>query len=446
MNRRLLAIAYVFLALIVISPTLSASKKSRSSLVGTTNAAFPVGQCLYTDGDQQWVGFFDKDRRMTIAQRTLPDGSWHYRVLDEINPWDSHNSITMIRDNSGILYVSGNMHASPLVFFQTDETGDISTLTRVENLVGTDEEHVTYPRFIRLKDGRILYHYRTGGSGDGKEIFDVLRSDGNWERFLDTPLFDGHNQMSAYISLPVTDSDGNYHFLWVWRDTPDCSTNHDLSYTWSPDMRNWYSASGESLTLPLTLDDKRPIVDGTQPGGGMINGGQKLGFDSLGRPVISYHKYDSEGNTQLYLARFEGGEWRYACLTDWDWRWDFKGFGSIISELKLGTPSGKHGNLIIPYSRPDTATGKYVRHQILVDETTLKPIKDRVCRTKDRKLPSWVDKQQTDCAGPLNIQKRNDLNGGKYILRWESMKTNRDQKPSDCYCTESELRVVRLRR
>lgn len=448
MNRKIFAALLVVLALATTAaPTLSASRKSRSSLVGTTIAAFPVGQCIYTDGDQQWVGYFDKDRHMTIAQRTLPDGPWRYRVLDEINPWDSHNFITMIRDKSGILYISGNMHAVPLVFFQTDETGDISTITRVKNLVGADEEHVTYPHFMRLKDGRLLYHYRTGGSGNGSEIYDVLRPDGTWERFMDTPLFDGQNLMSAYMSGTVTDPQGNYHLLWVWRDTPDCSTNHDLSHAWSPDMKNWYTASGESLTLPITLDDKRPIVDATQPKGGMINGGQRLCFDAQNRPIICYHKYDAAGNIQLHLARFEDGAWNFACITDWDWRWDFKGNGSIIFELQLGNLRfDKKGNLVVPYSRLDTETGLYNQRQIIVNPTTLKPIKETVWRTKDRRIPSWVDKQQTDYDAPLTIHKGRDANGGNYILRWESMKNNRDKKPADGYCPESELRVVRLRR
>ncbi len=31
--------------------------------------------------------------------------------------------------------------------------------------------------------------------------------------------------------------DNWYHVWWVWRDTPDCSTNHDLSYMKSPDLK-----------------------------------------------------------------------------------------------------------------------------------------------------------------------------------------------------------------
>ncbi len=43
-------------------------------------------------------------------------------------------------------------------------------------------------------------------------------------------------------------------FIWVWRDTPDCATNHDLSYMKSPDLKNWYNAFGEKVELPATLD------------------------------------------------------------------------------------------------------------------------------------------------------------------------------------------------
>ena len=47
---------------------------------------------------------------------------------------------------------------------------------------------------------------------------------------LDVPLTDGQGLMNAYQSQPTLGPDGWYHLYWVWRDTPDCSTNHDLSY------------------------------------------------------------------------------------------------------------------------------------------------------------------------------------------------------------------------
>lgn len=35
----------------------------------------------------------------------------------------------------------------------------------------------------------------------------------------------------------------------------------------------------------------------------MINNNAQVGFDRNGDPVVSYHKYDDEGNTQVYVAR-----------------------------------------------------------------------------------------------------------------------------------------------
>jgi len=59
--------------------------------------------------------------------------------------------------------------------------------------------------------------------------------------------------MNAYCSRPALGPDGRFHMTWVWRDTPDCATNHDLSYARSADLVHWETGGGEPLKLPLGL-------------------------------------------------------------------------------------------------------------------------------------------------------------------------------------------------
>ena len=115
--------------------------------------------------------------------------------------------------------------------------------------------------------------------------------------------------MNAYQSQPEVRADGWYHVYWVWRDTPDCSTNHDLSYMKSPDLKNWYDAFDQPIVLPATLDKKSLIVAPVPPKGGIINLAAKLCLDKNNKPVFTYHKYDENGNIQLYIAKIEGDEW-----------------------------------------------------------------------------------------------------------------------------------------
>ncbi|MDU0352589.1 BNR-4 repeat-containing protein [Paraglaciecola aquimarina] len=62
----------------------------------------------------------------------------------------------------------------------------------------------------------------------------------------------------------------------------------------------------------------------------MINGNVKLGFDQQQRPIISYHKYDQHGDTQMYVARRENTGWNSVQISDWKgFRWEFGGGGSL---------------------------------------------------------------------------------------------------------------------
>jgi hypothetical protein len=275
----------------------------------------------------------------------LPSKEWTRQVLPTSVKWDSHNYIAMAIDDDGQLHVSGNMHAVPLVYFRTTRAGDVTSLERVEHMVGTEEAKVTYPRFFRGPDGRLIFTYRDGSSGDGNQIYNVYNPKARtWSRLLDRPLTDGQGQRNAYLVGPTLGPDGYYHLVWVWRETPDCATNHTLSYARSRDLVHWEKADGTPLPLPMTLESA-DVVDPVPQHGGMVNGNTVVGFDSQKRVVIGYHKFDAEGNTQIYNARFEDGHWHIQQASDWHYRWDFGGGGSIQFEVGLGPvrPSGKGG-------------------------------------------------------------------------------------------------------
>ena len=125
-----------------------------------------------------------------------------------------------------------------------------------------DKSRCTYPNFMNTREGELLFHYRDGSSGNGNEIYNIYNPNTRqWQRLLDTPLTDGQGLMNAYQTQPTLLSDNCYHVYWVWRDTPDCSTNHDLSYIKSPDLKNWFNAFGDPVKLPVTIDNKSVIVD-----------------------------------------------------------------------------------------------------------------------------------------------------------------------------------------
>lgn len=325
-------------------------------------AGHPVGFCLYTHEERQYVAYYNANRNMVVGQRDLADQQFiltempvtsrkTHRGTSTVLGWDSHNSITMAVDKAGYIHLTGNMHVHPLTYFRSTQPHDISTLQQVWQMVGTEEDRATYPHFMKDQKGRLIFHYRDGGSGDGNEIYNVYSTTSQtWSRLLDVPLTDGQGLMNAYQSQPHLMQDEWYHMYWVWRDTPDCATNHDLSYMKSPDLIHWYDVRGEQIELPATLNQPSLIVDPIPPGGGIINLAARMVLDPKNKPVFVYHKYDEEGNIQLYLARYHDGRWGIKPITTWDYRWEFSGRGSIDVEVRIhGFRNRADGNYEIDF-------------------------------------------------------------------------------------------------
>jgi hypothetical protein len=388
-----------------------------------------VGFYLLTQAPTQYVVYYDQQRRMIVAARDLSSGRWKRKVLDSALGWDSHNYVTMAVDRSGHLHLSGNMHGDPLVYFRSEKPGDIHTLTRVPAMVGQREQRCTYPRFLRGPHDELVYTYRDGGSGRGARLYNVYDEPSRtWRRLLDTPLLDGRGLMNAYPAGPQKGPDGYYHMCWVWRDTPDCSTNHDVCYARSSNLVRWETAAGDPVDLPITIDTRGVVVDPVPAKGGVINGNTRVGFDSDRRPIVSYHKFDSGGNTQIYNARFEGDRWRIYQASDWDYRWYFEGGGSIHFEIRVSpVRSGADGTLSQHYSHPKYGSGVW-----RLDAATLKPVGElpkaptwpEGLRGPQSEYPGMRVKWQADSG-------RSDRPGTRYVLRWETLGPNRDRPRAD---------------
>ncbi|MCP4645028.1 MAG: hypothetical protein GY851_31590, partial [bacterium] len=330
-----------------------------------------VGYCLLTKDGRQYVAYYDHERAMTVAMRDLESPDWTFKRLPERVNWDSHHYITMSMDEGGHLHVSGNMHGDPLVYFRTEEPYAIETLRREKRMVGENEKRCTYPQFLTDAEGNLLFLYRDGKSGDGVQL--VNRYDAkakSWSRLLSTPLFDGLGKVSCYPEGPFVGPDGCFHLIWVWRATGACETNHLLCYARSKDMVHWESAAGTPITLPMSPESKETIIDPVPIEGGMINESTVVGFDTQERTILSYHKFDADGNTQIYNARFQDGAWRIYQTSDWNHRWFFSGGGTIEVDVDLGPVTvSRTGALIQGYKHVKHGTGVWI-----LDEDTLKPV------------------------------------------------------------------------
>ena len=441
LKRILLAMLIGALVLLANVAEAAAAPAAQAIPVEPVWSGHPVGFCLLTHAPFQFVAYYDAQRQMSVAQRSLDSTNWSITKLPSTLGWDSHNYVTLALDRDGTLHVSGNMHCVPLVYFRSEKPLEAASLRRVETMTSDREQRVTYPVFLRDRDGRLVFRYRDGRSGSGDDLYNVYdEKSRSWRRLLEQPLTSGRGKMNAYCTVPERGPDGRFHIIWVWRDTPDCASNHDLSYARSDDLFHWTDSVGRPLALPITVETG-DIVDPVPPRGGVINVNRELGFDNAGRPVISYHKYDTNGDLQVYAARRETNAWKIVQVSDWKgYRWDFSGGGSIVVEVRVGEvrPLGK-GQLALSYRYP-RGSGAWV-----LDEKILLPIPGAKVPREEPLVPSAFSKMESTFPG-LKKQIHRDIGeappGRHFALAWETLEANRDRPRTPPLPEPSLLRVI----
>ena len=400
---------------------------------------------LVADG-KQFIAYYDPDQNMKIASRDLTGGEWTYQILPSKIGWDSHNNIVLTTDRDGHLHVSGNMHVDPLVYFRTTEPGDITTLEPIHAMTGEAEDRVTYPRFLRDPAGRLVFSYRAGSSGDGVNYYNVYDEESQtWSRLLDAPLFDGQGEMNAYPLGPDLGPDGYFHMSWVWRDTIDASTNHDLHYARSKDLVTWENAFGEPIAVPINPAKKLSLVDPIPVRGGIINGSGDIGFDQNDQILIAYHKFDANGKTQLYFARPEanGPGWYIKQASDWNHRWEIEGGGSLNTEISHSGVRSENGNLVINVRQPEIKNGVW-----RIDPDTLQLDRRLPVDPGSRRIAKAVGPVRSDFPGmqtqTAKFEPPPGLNRAD-VIRWETLPAHGDVAPPKPWPGPSDLELIEIR-
>jgi hypothetical protein len=405
----------------------------------------PVGFAMVASNDHQFIAYYDRERRLTVAARALdqrtwtivhPEGvPWKNRKgrLSTVTEWDSHNYLRLALDRNGDLHLSGNLHNDPLLYYRTRTPGDITTLERLDRMTGVRENRATYPVFFTNAEGDLLFRYRDGGSGNGSDIYNRYDTTTHtWSRLLDTPLMDGQGKRNAYASEPVLGPDGRFHLIWMWRETPDCATNHTLSYARSRDLLHWEDSHGRPIALPITLATG-DVIDRAKPGDGLINMSFNLGFDAQGKPLVVYHRYDAHRHSQAYLARpTDGPDWQSGRLSDWTFTWAFAGGGSIAAEVVLGRPRlGHDGSLSVDFATTTAGDGRWLIDPVALTTTATRPAPPAA-------LPATL---ATAIGLGMEVQSLS-LQAGehRWVLRWETLPRNRDLPRSEIPAA-TELRL-----
>lgn len=293
----------------------------------------------------QYAAFYDAESRVVLAKRRLNSTKWEIRPTQFTGDTaDAHNSISIAIDGQGFLHLAWGNHNTRLNYARSVASGSLQMGDK-STMIGRTEEKVTYPEFYSMPNGDLLFFYRDGASGNGNLVLNRLDAKhSKWSRVHDN-LVDGEKTRNAYSQIAV-DSKGRTHLSWVWRETGDVATNHDLCYARSDDGgTTWAKSSGEKYQIPINASTAEYVWKVPQKSE-LINQ-TSMTADASGNPYIATYWRDAGSVIpQFRVIYFDGRNWH----------------SSQVSNRTTPFSLSGGGTKRIPISRPqiavDAANGK----------------------------------------------------------------------------------------
>jgi len=148
---------------------------------------------------------------------------------------------------------------------------------------------------------------------------------------------------------------------------------------------------------------------------------------------------------QIYVARFDGGQWQCHAITDWEKPIEFSGRGAMpFIGIRIGSLQPLPGNLFaIKYRHRDYGSGR-----IVLDAQTLRPVDRQVA--VPAAYPGELMRPAIDFEG-IRVKLAADLGTApdarvRYVLRWETLEPNHDRPRQGPLPPASVLKLVTLRR
>ncbi len=275
----------------------------------SVNVVANIRQSVYTHERTQFAAFYDADRFMILARRSLDADRWETRrTAYQGNAADAHNSISLVVDGAGVLHVAWDHHVNPLNYARGVTPGSIELGPR-QAMTGQLESRVTYPQFFRLPGGDLLFLYRDGSSGRGSLVLNRYGvAKGAWST-VQANLIDGEGERSPYWDMTI-DRQGTLHLAWVWRESPDVATNHDICYMRSADEgRTWSGSNGSRVAIPVTARTAEYAARIAQ-NSNLMNS-PAITADDEGRPYVTTYWSPSPGAPpRFHVVHHEGSAWQ----------------------------------------------------------------------------------------------------------------------------------------
>jgi len=294
------------------------------ALDGANFVSFTQNSIMTFNG-YQYMCYWNAAYQVALARRKLPAGTWqelnltdYTTTLAHIN--DNHYNIAMgICPNDGTIHLSFDQH-SDVLHYRVSKPGMATNpdaadwsaasfqATRNYLVEGSSISMVTYPRFVMKPSGDMLMECRLGTSGNGDDyLWEYRASTGKWTS-MGQYLNGTTVNENAYINGIHYDKAGKLHVSWVWRQTPDAQTNHDLNYIYSEDDGvTWKNAAGTVVgtinVAPVVMSSAGIKIMSVATNRGLINQ-ESQAVDSQGKiHLLNSFLPDGTANTGFWDSR-----------------------------------------------------------------------------------------------------------------------------------------------
>jgi len=300
---------------------------------------------LVTFKSMQYAAYYDNEQNVVLAKRKTGSLRWTVQASAyKGDASDAHKSISIMVDGNGFIHIAWGQHNNNLNYARSVSAGSL-TLGNKQVMLSAKENKVSYPEFYKLANGDLLFFYRDGGSGNGNLMINrySLHTQ-RWTRVQDG-MIDGEGERNAYWQVAV-DQVGTIHLSWVWRESPDVASNHDLCYAKSTDGGlTWLKSTGEKYPLPITeanaeyalrIPQKSELINQTS-----------MFADAKGNVFIAGYWHDANESVPQYHLVFKTGDrWKVSNLNFRKTTFSLSGTGTkripISRPQIVAWPNGTH--------------------------------------------------------------------------------------------------------
>src|SRR6187399_1514001 len=159
----MIKVAAFLFSLVILTNNASAQKNSLKNVTVTNvdsgwagnsiNTVVFRKNSLITQGDIQFISFYNKDGYVMLGKRKSGDKNWELvQTNHKGNIKDAHNNISIMIDGAGYLHMAWNHHTTSLNYCISKQPLSLEMSDKMQ-MTGLAESSVTYPEFYKIPDG-----------------------------------------------------------------------------------------------------------------------------------------------------------------------------------------------------------------------------------------------------------------------------------------------------